>query len=178
MISLIETEAAERLAKKKIAVIDIEPYAQLRTMFTKQIGGLMNAAGELDPRREAFVLDHAKREMRHQHDMDGFAEISLRVVHADFKDDRAEWDGEKQKVESSGDGFSLFGGKNYQGKIAAVSFQIAVYDRSDELLFVSRRGIDVLQERVGTSLMLREPSNYLNKPKKITKAVQNAFKPL
>ena len=173
----IEAEATTALSKTKIKSVGIPAYAEIRDLFTEQIGGLRNEAGEVDDQRLAVVRDHTKREMRMRHEVDGFAEISLRAVTAVFSDDRAEWDGVKRKVKSSGDGFSLFGGKDYQGSIAGVSFQLAIYDRSDELLYVQRGGIDVLQERQGEKLVNRT-DEFLNDPKRLKKAVQMAFKPL
>ena len=178
MRRLLEAEAVKRLSKTKLEFLPIEPYAQLRATFAVQIGGLYNASGELDARRQAVVFDHAKREMRMRHQVDAFAEISVRMVHASFLKDRAEWDGIKQKVQASGDGFALFGGNNYQGSIAAASFQLAIYDRSDNLLFVNRGGIEVLQERVGTQLKLLDMSTILNDEKRMAKAVRLAFDPI
>ncbi len=179
MRTLIEAEATRRLGKTRIKNIGIGPYSEVVDLFTKQVGGLLNDAGELDSRRETLMLDHARREMRHRYPVDGFAEISLRVVNADFADDRAEWDGIKQKVKKSGDGFALFGGgKDYRGSIAAVSFQLAIYDRSEKLMFSQRGGIEVLQERKGSNLVLLPLDGLLTNEKRLKKAVQLAFKSL
>jgi len=178
MQSLVEAEASARMNKTKLEVLGIEPYAQLRATMIEQIGGLRTADGVVDPRREASVLDHTKREMRHRHQVDAFAQLSIRVVRAAYADDRAEWDGIKQKVAKSGDGFALFGGPNYQGTIGAASFQLAIYDRSDQLLYLNRGGIEVLQERQGDSLVLIDESTYLQDEKRLKKAVQLAFKGL
>ncbi len=178
MRGMIEAEATQRLAKKKLETVGIAPYEELRNTFAQRIGGLTNAEGVLDPRRKAVVWDHAKREMRYKYPVDAFAEISLRPVSAVFTDDRAEWDGVKQKVKHSGDGFALFGGKNYQGTIAAISFQLAIFDAADELLFVNRGGIEVMQERQGAKLVVLPAEGLLKDAKKIKKAVQLAFKQL
>ena len=175
---LLEEEATKRLSKQKLELVPIEPYAELRTLFAEKIGGITNAEGVMMPGRRALVWDHAKREMRHRYPVDAFAELSLRPVTATFSDDRAEWDGVKQKVQSSGDGFSLFGGKNYQGTIAALSFQLAVFGRNDELLFVNRGGIEVMQAREGAKLVVLPETSLLKDPKKLKKSVQLAFKPL
>lgn len=97
MRTFIETEATRRLDKTKLDMVGIEPYAEVVTLFKQQVGGLLNDEGKIDTRREALMLDHARREMRRRHPVDGFAEISLRVINAEFADDRAEWDGIKQK---------------------------------------------------------------------------------
>lgn len=174
----IETEATRALQRKKFKLTEIEAYAEIRTLFAQRIGGLHNAQGELDPQRHAAVLDHAKREMRLRYPVDAFAEITLRPVRAVFSDDRAEWDGTKQKVEHSGDEFSLFGGKNYQGSIAAISFQLAIFDRTDKLLFVSRAGVEVMQQRQGTRLVVIPAEQLLQNEKQVLKAVKSAFKKL
>lgn len=178
MRAFVEAEANTRLNKTKLQVLGIQPYAQLRATLAEQVGGLMTAEGLVDERRRTVVWDHAKREMRHRHPVDAFAEIGIRIVNAAFAKDRAEWDGVKQKVKSSGDGFALFGGPNYQGTIAALSFQLVIYDRSDELLFVNRGGIEVLQERQGAKLVLRDEAAMLQDQKSLKKAVQLAFKGL
>lgn len=174
----IEAEASKELAKTKIKALGIPAYAEVKNLFASQIGGIRNASGEIDSLRETVVLDHTKREMRMRHAVDGFAQISLKLVNAAFADDRAEWDGVKRKVKSSGDGFSLFGGgKDYQGTIASASFQLAIYDRNDTLVFLQRGGIDVMQERQGDKLVLRT-DDVVNDPKRLKKAVKMAFKPL
>lgn len=178
MRALIESEAARRLAKTRLDVTGIEPYAEIQTLFAAQIGGLLDASGKPDARRRDIVSDHARREMRLRYPVDAFAEISLRVVNADFADDRANWDGVKQKVKKSGDGFALFGGKDYRGEIAAVSFQLAFFNRANELLFVERGGIEVLQERQSASLVLLPLDTVLLDEKRLKKAVQIAFKPM
>ncbi len=116
--------------------------------------------------------------MRHRYQMDAFAEISLRLVRATFSEDRAEWDGIKQRVEHSGDGFSLFGSRNYQGTIAAASFQLAIYSLNDDLLFINRGGLEVLQQRQGAKLEVLPMNTLFQDEKKLRKAVQFAFKPL
>ena len=178
MHQFIETEAAKQLDKTKVDAIAIEPYARIRDMMVQQVGGITNAEGQVLVAKQRIVWDHAKREMRHRHQMDAFAQISIRPVSAVFSDDRAEWDGVKQKVKASGDGFSLFGGKNYQGTIGALSFQLAMIDRNDELLFVNRGGIEVLQERQGGKLVPLDSTVLMQDEKKIKKAIQLAFKPL
>lgn len=178
MRQLLEDEATKRLSKTRLEYVAIEPYARLRATFADQVGGLYLADGSLDTQRQAAVFDHAKREMRLRHQVDAFAEISLRMVRAGFMKDRAEWDGVKQKVKSSGDGFALFGGNNYQGSIAAASFQLAIFDRSDNLLFLNRGGIEVLQEREGTKLKLLDADTVLRNEKLLAKAVRLAFDPL
>ena len=178
MHQFIETEATKQLEKTKVDAIAIEPYARIRDMMIQQVGGITNADGQVLTTKQRIVWDHAKREMRHRHQMDAFAQISIRPVSAIFTDDRAEWDGVKQKVKASGDGFSLFGGKNYQGTIGALSFQLAMIDRNDELLFVNRGGIEVLQERQGPKLVALDTTLLMQDEKKIKKAIQLAFKPL
>ena len=178
MRAYIEAEASKALAKTKIKSVGIPAYAEVQTLFANQIGGLRNTEGKIDSQRKSVVDDHTKRELRMRHSVDGFAQISLRVVNAPFSDDRAEWDGIKRKVKSSGDGFTLLTGKkNYQGTIAATSFQLAIYNRNDKLLFVQRGGIDVMQERKGENLILRS-DDFVNDPKRLKKAVKMAFKSL
>ncbi len=176
--TLIEAEAANRLSKTRVELVPIEPYAEIRRRFIQAVGGITNEEGVILTGKQRLVWDHAKREMRHRYPVDSFAEISVRAVRANFSDDRAEWDGVKQKVQSSGDGFSLFGGKNYQGTIGALSFQLAVFSRNNELLFVNRGGIEVLQAREGSKLVVLPETALLQDPKKLKKAVQIAFKPL
>lgn len=175
---LIEAEVSRRFDKTRLDVLPFEPYARLRATLAEQIGGIRDAAGALDPARRAAVWDHAKREMRLRHPVDAFAELSITLTRASFKDDRAEWDGVKQKVAHSGDGFSLFGGRNYEGSIAAASFQLAIFDRTDTLLYLNRGGIEVLQDREGSSLVLRDANAFFQDEKRIRKAVQLAFKGL
>ena len=169
--AMIEAEATERMAKTKLKALPIATYAELRQTMADQIGGLASADGEVDAQREAIVWDHAKREMRMRHDVDGFAEISIRMVNAAFKADRAEWDGVKAKVKSSG------GGNKYEGSIAAASFQLAIFDRNDNLLYSSRGGIEVMQERQGSRLFLRD-GKFLQDEKRVKKAIREAFKEL
>ncbi len=89
MRQLIEAEAAKQLEKTRFESLDIAPYAALRDTLATQIGGLLDDAGNIDPRRQRVVWDHAKREMRLRYPMDAFAEISLRVVGAPFSDNKA-----------------------------------------------------------------------------------------
>lgn len=178
MLQFIENEAASRLAKTKVEVIPIEPYAKIRNMMASQVGGIHDAEGGVYLQKRAIVWDHAKREMRHNHEMDAFAQISIRAVSASFADDRAEWDSVKQKVKKSGDGLSLFGGPDYGGSIAALSFQLAIVDINDNLLFVNRGGIELLQSRQGSQLVMLDTNNLLQDEKRIKKAIQIAFKPL
>ncbi|MEQ8858750.1 MAG: hypothetical protein RIC56_08890 [Pseudomonadales bacterium] len=175
---LIEAEVSKRFEKTKIEVLPLETYARVRATLADQIGGIRDAGGTIDPARRAAVWDHAKREMRLRHPVDGFAELSITLVRASFRDDRAEWDGVKQKVQHSGDGFALFGGRDYQGSIAAASFQLAIFDRSDELLYLNRGGIEVLQDREGSRLVLRDADGFFQDEKRLRKAVQLAFKGL
>ncbi len=177
-ITAIEQLAQEEMEDTRFKLIPVQTYRNIRLRMSEQVGGLLNAAGEVDPRRRHVVWDHAQREMRLRHDMEAFAHISIVVVNALFSDDKAEWDGVSQKVKKSGDGFTLFGGKNYQGVIAAASFQLAIYDRADELLFVNRAGIEVLQERKKDALVPLPAEQLLRDDKRIKKAVQRAFKRL
>ena len=171
----IEAEATKALKKTKLQALDVAATQEIQTRFTEHVGGLMNASGEIDSQRLAVVRDHTRREMRLKHPVDGFADLSLRVVRAPFANDRAEWDGVKRKIKVIDK--SLFGGKDYQGSIAAVSLQLAIYDRSENLLYLARGGVDVLQDRQGDQLILRT-DDFLNDPKRLKKAVQAVFKPL
>lgn len=175
---LIEAEVSKRFSRTRLEVLPFETYGQLRATLARQIGGIRDATGAVDLERRAAVWDHTKREMRRQHPVDGFAELSIVLTRAVFDDDRAEWDGVKQRVEHSGDGFALFGGRNYQGSIAAASLQLAIFDRSDAPLYVNRGGIEVLQVREGSSLVLRDASSFFQDEKRLKKAVQLVFKGL
>jgi|GEM_PF-1459174 len=177
MRDFIESEASAALAKTKIDNLGGGDYRSLQAIFSQRVGSEAAKDEAADARRERIVRDHTRREVRRRHDFDGFAEVSLVAVSATFSDDKAEWDGVKRKVKSSGDGFSLFGGKNYQGTIAGVSFQLAIYDRNDTLLYLNRGGIDVLQARQGEHLVMRT-DDYLSDTKRLKRAVRMAFKPL
>jgi len=177
-VAYIEEQVQQALQKTGLAAVPMQAYRSLRAHMSEQIGGLNNADGEFDAQRQRLVWDHARREMLMRHDMDAFAHVSLVSVSAVFQDDRAEWDGIKQKVKKSGDGFSLFGGKNYQGSIAALSLQLAIYSRAEQLLFVQRAGIEVLQERQAASLVPLPANELLQDDKRIRKAVQRVFKAL
>lgn len=168
---MLEAETARLMAKKKLEVLPVDVYRNIRDVMSDRVGGIRNAAGAYDAARVAVVWDHSKREVLLRHPVNAILTVSITMVDAPFKDDRAAWDGIKQKVQSKG------GGK-FSGTIRAASMRASIIDRQDNLLFSSSGGIEVLQDRVGSQLIPRPTEAMLKDDKRLMKALEIALDPL
>ncbi len=172
----LEDEVIRLLEKKRFTVIPVSEYRSIRDAMSEQVGGLFNAADQLLAARVTTVWDHSFREMLFRHDMDAIANISVNMVSAQFANDRAEWHGVKARVKKSGDKF--LGNNKYGGNILAASFRLAMVNRRNDLLYLNYGGIEILQERVGSSLKALPTEGMLKNEKTLMKAISLAVKPL
>jgi len=88
-----------------------------------------------------------------------------------FKNDRAEWDGVKQKVEHKGGG-------QFAGSIFVSSVAFAVFDDTDALLYSNSGGLEVLMRRERDQIVPIPAENYFQDEKLIRKAAQIALAPI
>ncbi len=167
----LEEETMRLLAKKKFEVVPVDVYRTIRDTMSDRVGGIRTSTGDYDAMRVAAVWDHSKREMLLRHPVDAILTVSVMMVDAQFKNDRAEWDGVKQKVESKGRG-------KFGGNIRAASMRASIIDRQDKLLFSSSGGIEVLQDRVDAQLIPRPKEAMLKDEKRLMKALEIALDPL
>ncbi len=167
----LEAEATAILTKKKFDVLPVDVYRAIRDTMIDRVGGIRDAKGDYYPQRVAVVWDHSKRELLFRNAVDGIVTVSIAIVQATFQNDRAEWDGVKQKVKSKG------GGK-YGGPISAASVRVAVVDRQDRVLFSNGGGIELLQERVGGQLHPVPKEGLLKDNRQLMQALEIALKPL
>lgn len=170
---MIEEEVTRRLEKRGYTVIPSSVLAGIRKTMESQVGGLENPqTGSIDPAKLQAVRSHAFRELWFKHDFDAIATIRVAVVRAQFENDRAEWDGVKQKVQKEGRN------RGYGGSIATSSVSFAVYNEIDKLMFVNYGGLEVLQMRNEAQLKPIPAENYFSDEKKIRKAAQVAMSPI
>ena len=170
---MLEEEVTRHLVKNGYTVIPTSTLAGIRKTMESQVGGLENPeTGQTDMAKLRAVRTHAFRELWFQHEFDAIATIRVAVSRAQFENDRAEWDGVKQKVESKGRN------RGYNGSIVASSVSFAVYDPTDRLMYVNYGGLEVLQMRNEAQLLPIPDENFFSDEKKIRKAAQIAMKPI
>lgn len=170
-IEMLETETMRLLAKKKLEALPIDVYRGIRDVMSDRVGGIRNTEGVYDAVRVATVWDHSKREVLLRHAVNAILTVSVTMVNAPFENDRAEWDGVKQSIDSQGRG-------NFSGTIRAASIHASIVDRQDNLLFAHSGGIEVLQDRVDAQLIPRPKEEMLKDDKRLLKALQIALDPL
>ena len=169
---MIEEEITQRLQKRGYEVIPSSMLQEIRDTMEIQVGGYeIPETGQKDMARVQAVREHSYREMMFRHQMDAVALIRLSLVRADFENDRAEWHGSSQKVQSKGGG-------RFKGTIPASSVSLLVFDRSEELLFINSGGLEVLMSREKQQLVRIPVEAYFQDEKRIRKAAQKAVSPL
>lgn len=170
---MIEEEVTKHLEKRGYTVIPSSTLAAIRDTMAAQVGGLENPdTGQVDLAKLQAVRAHAFRELWFRHEFDAVATIRLSTSRAQFENDRAEWDGVRQKVEAKGRN------RGYGGSIYASSVSFAVYDQTDKLKYINYGGLELLQMRNEAQLMPIPAENYFSDEKKIRKAAQLAMKPI
>lgn len=170
---MIEAEVTRHLQKRGYTVMPTSMLAGIRDTMESQVGGLEDPeTGQTDVAKLQAVRSHAFRELWFQHEFDAIATIRVAVSRAQFENDRAEWDGVKQKVENKGRN------RGYSGTIVTSSVSFAVYDQTEKLMYVNYGGLEVLQMRIEAQLEPIPAENYFSDEKKIRKAAQIAMKPI
>ncbi|MCZ6643566.1 MAG: hypothetical protein O7F71_18485 [Gammaproteobacteria bacterium] len=177
---MLETEVANRLERMGYELIAVDNYRNIRDRMERQVGGYAVTGSEaLDADKMAAVREHAFREMLFRHDMDALVTIQVRHIGAPFENNKANWDGVDQKISTKTGGIGeLFGKGKYSGTTGASSLQISIYDRSDELLFSARGGIEVVMQLDGQSLAALPTEQLFLDEKRLLKSVRLALKEL
>jgi len=170
--ALIEAEITEHLEKRGYTVIPSSTLAGIRSTMIDQVGGLTDATGEIDMAKVEAVSAHSLRELWFRHDFDAVATIRIDVLQAPVENDRAEWDGVKQKVQRKGRSLK------YTASVAATSVSLSIYDAREQPLFVNYGGLEVLMMRVKEQFQPLDASEYWQDEKRIRKAAQIAVKPI
>lgn len=170
---LIEAEITKHLEKRGYTVIPSSVLAGIRSTMIERVGGLTDAAtGDVDMAKARAVSDHSLRELWFKNDFDAVGTIRIEVIQAPVENDRAEWDGVKQKVERKGRSL------NYTASVAATSVTFAIQDVTEQPLFVNYGGLEVLMMRVKEEFQPLDKSEYFKDEKRIRKAAQLAVKPI
>ncbi|MDX1406206.1 MAG: hypothetical protein R3192_16830 [Woeseiaceae bacterium] len=170
---VIEQEVTRHLQKRGYTVIPTSVLAEIRKTMEQQVGGFTDPeTGQVDMAKMQAVRTHAFRELWFQHNFDALATIRVAVTRAPFENDRAEWDGVRQKVQAEGRN------RGYSGNIAASSVSFAVYDHTEKLMYVNYGGLEVLQHREEAQLLPIPAENYFADEKLVRKATQIAMKPI
>ena len=159
--------------KRGYTVIPSSVLAGIRSTMIERVGGLTDAAtGDVDMAKARAVSDHSLRELWFKNDFDAVGTIRIEVIQAPVENDRAEWDGVKQKVERKGRSL------NYTASVAATSVTFAIQDVTEQPLFVNYGGLEVLMMRVKEEFQPLDKSEYFKDEKRIRKAAQLAVKPI
>lgn len=170
---MLEEEVTKHLQKRGYTVIPTSVLAEIRKTMESQVGGVNDPeTGQVDLAKLQAVRTHAFREMWFRHQFDALATIRVSVSRAQFENDRAEWDGVKQKITAKGRN------RGYGGQIYASSVSFAVYDPTDKLMYVNYGGIEPLQMRDEAQLVPIPAENFFADEKKIRKAAEIAMKPI
>lgn len=167
----IENYVAGLLQKEKYEVIPSSEYRALREMMSEDVGGTTTAEGQPISGKVRAVREHSYREMLYEHDHDGTVMIKIALVRADYKNDMANWDGTRQKVQWQGRG-------NYETTILASSVEITIFDRTSLAVFSNKGGLEVLMERIDTSFVPIPKENYFKDGKRIQDSLKIAVAPL
>lgn len=171
--AMLEEEVTTHLEKRGYRVIPSSVLAGIRKSMEAQVGGVKDPeSGQFDAAKLQAVRTHSFRELWFRHEFDALATIRVSTSRAQFENDRAEWDGVKQKVASNGRN------RGYSGTIVASSVSVAVYDQTEKLMYVNYGGLEVLQMRDEAQLLAIPAENYFADEKKIRNAAQIAMKPI
>lgn len=166
---LIMEEVLKYLEKEDFDVLPPEVVTSLESELIDRYGG------PVPPSIREIVDQHIKREVLHQHAVDGIVEVTVAVVQAPFSSDKASWSGTKQKIEVSGDGW-FGGGKS--GNVYASSIHVAVLDRSGTPRYFWSGGVEVMMHREGETMKSLPREALWQDEERIRDAVEYAFKPL
>jgi len=170
---MIEALVTKHLEKRGYKVIPSSVLAGIRKTMTEQVGGLTDpSTGEIDMDKVHAVRDHSLRELWFKNEFDAVATMQIEVFQAPVENDRAEWDGVKQKVPKKGRSL------NYTASVAASSLTFSIYDPAEQPLFVNYGGLEVLMMRVKEEFQPLDSSEYFKDEKRIKKAVDVAMKPI
>ena len=170
--AIIQEEITKRLEKRGYEVIPASVLRNIRATMEQQVGGVQNAStGQIDMARTRAVREHSYRELMFRYPVDAIVAIRIQVVKAEYENDRARWDGTRQRVQNKGSG-------KFKGTIAASSVSISIFDRREKLLFTNRGGLEVLLERNRQQLIPLPPETYFKDEKRIREAAKEAVKPL
>ena len=171
--AMIEEEVTKHLQKRGYTVIPSSVLAGIRSTMEEQVGGIKDASTNAeDLAKLQAVRNHAFREMWFTQQFDALATMRIDVHRVPVENDRAEWDGVKQKVEHTGRS------KKYTGNIVVSSISFTVYDASDRVAYAHYGGLELLQMREGEQLVTLKPEQFFLDEKRIRKAAQIALKPI
>jgi len=167
----IDVAIQERLDKAGFEVLPNTEYRAIEARLVEYLGGLAASDGTVDPARLQALREHSIREMLLRHRFDALVLPRVVRVNVPWSDDRAEWDGTKQTIESKGRG-------KYSGQIAALSLEIRFVDRSERPLYIGNGGLEVLQKREQQQLVPLPAEQLWQDEKRAEKAVTIALKSL
>lgn len=169
---IIEAQITKRLKKRGYTVIPSTVLKDIRKTMIDQVGGLTDAkTGEVNAAKVDAVREHALRELWLTQDFDALAHARVEILEAPIENDKAEWDGTKQKVKKKGR-------LSYSAKIAASSVSFSIYDVREKPLYVNYGGLELLVERIEQEFHPLDTSEYFQDEKRILKAVDIALKPI
>ncbi len=172
---MLETEVARRLERLGYQLIPVDNYRSIRDRMEQQVGGYAIAGSEeLDKDKMSAVREHSYREMLYRHDMDAMVTVQVHHIGAPFEKNKASWDGVDQKISRTK------GTRNqkFSGTAGASSLQVSIFNRSDELLFSARGGIEVVMHLDGEALAPMPTEQLFLDEKRLLKSVRLALKEL
>ena len=170
--TIIQEEITKKLEKRGFEVIPASALRQIRETMEQQVGGYQNVStGQIEAARKRAVREHSYRELMFRYPVDAVVAIRVQVLGAEYENDRAKWDGTRQKVQHKGS-------ERLRGQIAASSVSVSIFDRKEKLLFTNRGGLEVLFERDRRRFTPLPPGTYFQDEKRIRKAAKEAVSPL
>lgn len=171
--NVVSNEVLKKLNKSKIKVLEPEQVLAIHQQFVELY------PNGLDDSNRALIEEHTQRELFYQYPVDGLVSVQVMPVAAPFLKDKAEWGGTSQKIKHRGDGFfGALTGKGYGGTIAATAVRIVISDRTGKPVYRWEGGIEVMMQRNGKKLEALPVTDLWQKPKRVTKAVKYALKPI
>jgi len=170
---VVADEVLKKLKKAKIKVLNPEQVLSIHQQFSSLY------SGGVDDKNRDVIEEHTHRELFYRYPVDGLVSVQVLPVAAPFLKDKAEWGGTSQKIKHRGDGF--FGsitGKGYGGNVAATAVRIVISNRQGKPVYRWDGGIEVMMQRNGQKLEALPISDLWQKPKRVSKAVKYALKPI
>jgi len=170
---VVSDAVLKKLGKAKIKVLNPEQVLAIHQQFAALY------PNGLDDDNRDLIEEHTHRELFYQYPVDGLVSVQVMPVAAPFAKDKAEWGGTSQKIKHRGDGlFGALTGKGYAGSIAATAVRIVISNRQGKPVYRWEGGIEVMMQRNGKKLEALPVSDLWQKPKRVTKAIKYALKPI
>jgi len=159
-------------------VVPSELEDSISKSYVEEVGGLYDPnTGEIDKEKSKNWRIKLYSEFQTRYDADAVLFSSIKVVLADFDNDKAKWHGTSQGVGKSKFLKGLLG-VSHSGTLRALSLGVILSDINDTTLYSIYGGIEVL-EKMGPSGSQPVPRNELfTDEKRNLKAVHLVLDPL